>query len=175
MNPVKSSFGPLCNSVRDAKAYAETVFSNKVFELDSTVAPLHFNHETYERTRQSTSLRLGYLQYRGPDGELRYGMARLPLSRATSRMYEETLKKLEEKGHVLVPVEITMEEMVECYELYVSMTNFAELKNLMALEDKYEKIIPEYRKFTSFIKLPQWLKSVSIGVLKTFTHEERLV
>jgi hypothetical protein len=61
----------------------------------------------------NNKLKIGYLCYKTPSGQLLYGLENLPISKGTTRAIKMTIDKLKELGHTLVPFEMTHAEFIE--------------------------------------------------------------
>jgi hypothetical protein len=95
--------------VDDVKRYFTSIWSDQFFKSNSKVAPINFRHEAYNETLNK-KLKIGYLCYKTPSGEMLLGLESLPISKGTARAVSMTIDKLRSLGHTLVPFEMTLQE-----------------------------------------------------------------
>jgi len=80
-SPIMAAAGPLCKTVDDVVNYCEMFFSDRMFELDPSVAPLKWDTERYNQVLENKKLRVGYLAFT-EGGVEKSGIPCLPPSKA---------------------------------------------------------------------------------------------
>ena len=61
MNPIKCALGPICKTVKDVKTFCEIAYSNRVYNLDTSVPPVPFNQQKYDSMRNKKAIKIGFL------------------------------------------------------------------------------------------------------------------
>ena len=86
-----------------------------------------------------------------------------------------TIDRLKGEGHTLVPFEVTLEEMDQLSYAYVGFAKHSAIPNFNKLEkDRYEYVMPFYKKFLILTALPNFLRRFVSWALGKFTSEQRL-
>lgn len=130
---IKSTAGPLCNSVDDVKLYCESIWKESFFSQNADVPPIKFRSDVYSQVLKK-KIKFGYLCYRNANSKLLYGLESLPVSRATSRALQMTIDKLRGLGHEFVPFEVTYEEFSELDLCYIAFTRHAIMTGMRELQ-----------------------------------------
>jgi len=70
------------------------------------------------------------------------------VSKATLRAVQTTIDRLAQEGHTMVPFEVTLAEMDDLSYAYLGFAKHSAIADFKKLEkDRYEYVLPLYRKF----------------------------
>ena len=86
---IKSTAGPLCNSVADVKMYFESMWEANFFAQNADVPPMPFREDAYSKTLEK-KMKIGFLCYTNANGQATYGLESLPISKGTERAIKTT-------------------------------------------------------------------------------------
>jgi fatty acid amide hydrolase len=104
---VKASYGPIGRCVEDLSLVLRSWWRSELWENDDAVIPLSFNEEEYKKEGK---LRIGYFEYNQV----------FECAQVVKNVVQETVQKLQELGHEMVPVNTNM--IPRAAELFIRAT-----------------------------------------------------
>ena len=148
---IPSAPGPLARSVDDSALAMKAIWSDYMFQRDSSIPPMKFNDGEYEQTKK---LRIGYFV---TDDWFE------PCT-AARRAVMETVENLKKAGHEVVPFKLPTSGW-DAYVSYVALSASEGNMKSFHLGLEGETISHGYKKLLQAANLPNFLRPLVAGLL----------